>query len=196
MNEYFEEVLSKTEMWHGGNKNVWGGFAAQSSSLYLKLTCGSLWSEQSLCMSSRDWFTLFSSCRAHSRASTPLPHSSLSGFCNTKQVRQTVRHLWNERLGVNGLTLTPVCSLTFNSDVKGVVFVCQRMISTHLRPLISNAHKIAQNEKSHTQCINVLNGVLDSLGNCLNLILMPLYSLHIGKRNHQQEYSLFLLRYY
>lgn len=60
------------------------------SSPGLILTCGSLWSEQSLCRSSSDWFTLFSSCRAHSRASTPLPHSSLSGFCNTKQVR---RHL-------------------------------------------------------------------------------------------------------
>lgn len=59
-------------------------FAVQPSRRNLILTCGSLCSEQSLCKSSSDWFTLFSSCRAHSSASTPLPHSSLSGFCKER----------------------------------------------------------------------------------------------------------------
>lgn len=44
------------------------------------LTWGSLCSAAIFCKSRRDWFTLFSSCKAHSRASRPLPHSSLSGF--------------------------------------------------------------------------------------------------------------------
>lgn len=45
-----------------------------------QLTWGSPCSEASLCRSSRAWFTLFSSASAHCMASSPLPHSSRSGF--------------------------------------------------------------------------------------------------------------------
>ncbi len=49
-----------------------------------RLTWGSLCWEDSLCSSRREWLTLFSRVRAHSRASKPLPHSSFSGFCQTQ----------------------------------------------------------------------------------------------------------------
>lgn len=51
---------------------------------FLQLTWGSPWSEASLCRSSRAWLTFFSNCRAHCMASSPLPHSSRSGFYRRK----------------------------------------------------------------------------------------------------------------
>ena len=68
---------------HRHTTGTWRSCILHPFDLSLLLTWGSLCSVAIFCRSRRDWFTLFSSCRAQSKASRPLPHSSLSGFWDT-----------------------------------------------------------------------------------------------------------------
>lgn len=56
------------------------GKRCQYVSRQLKITWASRWPSANLWRSSRDWLTLFSSWRAICMASSPVPHSSRSGF--------------------------------------------------------------------------------------------------------------------
>lgn len=63
---------------HFDTEEIWK--RCQYVSRQLKITWASRWPSANLWRSSRDWLTLFSSWRAICMASSPVPHSSRSGF--------------------------------------------------------------------------------------------------------------------
>lgn len=81
-------------------------------------TCASLWLSATLWRSSRDWFTVFSSCSATCMASKPVPHSSRSGFCKQTKKKYKMKPLKTLK-ATNAQFLNVYCNLSFRKHYKG-----------------------------------------------------------------------------